>query len=31
MVWTTLVGDHIGTIPVKLGKKQWAVSEDVLV
>jgi len=25
-IWTTLVGDHLGIIPVKFG--QWAVSEE---
>ena len=27
-IWTTLVGDHLGIIPVKFGKIQWAVSEE---
>jgi len=28
IIWTILVGDHPGTIPVKFGQIQWAVSEE---
>jgi len=30
MVWKFLVVDHPGIIPVKFGKIQWAVSEEML-